>query len=132
MKESCHTYERDISHIRRSHFTHMKESCHTYEGGMSRRLDRDSTMVSFKVTTVPHGQNSGREYLFRAPSSEKAQEWIEIIRELSKAAVYAHTKAQKVTHTYTHFTATHCNTLQRTATHCNTLQRTATHCSIIK
>jgi len=109
----------------------MKESCHTCEGVMSRRLDRDSTMVIFQVTTVPHGQNLGREYLCRAPSSEKAQEWIDIILGLSKAAVYAHTKAQKVTHTYTHCTATHCNALQRTATHCNALQHTAAHCSII-
>jgi len=41
MSESCHTYERVMSHIRTSHvtprhmnescFKHMNESCHTYE-----------------------------------------------------------------------------------------------------
>jgi len=31
----------------------------------------------------------------------------------------------------THYTATHCNTLQRTATHCNAPQHTATHCNIL-
>jgi len=35
MKKSCHTYEGVMSHIWRSHVTHMKESCHTYEGVMS-------------------------------------------------------------------------------------------------
>ena len=31
-----------------------------------------------------------------------------------------------------HYTATHCNALQRTATHCNTLQHTATHCNTLQ
>ena len=35
MKESCHTYEWVMSHIRMSHVIHMNESCHTYEWVMS-------------------------------------------------------------------------------------------------
>ena len=30
MKESCHTYEGVMSHIWRSHVTHMNEACHRY------------------------------------------------------------------------------------------------------
>jgi len=35
MNESCHTYERVMSHIWTSHVTHMNESCHTFERVMS-------------------------------------------------------------------------------------------------
>jgi len=35
MNKSCHTYEGVMSHIWRSHVTHLKESCHKYEGVMS-------------------------------------------------------------------------------------------------
>lgn len=42
--------------------------------------------VTFRVTTKPGGQNSGREYNFRANSAEAALEWVYVIRDLSKAA----------------------------------------------
>ena len=35
MNESCHTYERVMSHMRTIHVTHMNESCHTYERVLS-------------------------------------------------------------------------------------------------
>jgi len=35
VEESCHTYEWVMSHIWMSHATHMNESCHTYEWVMS-------------------------------------------------------------------------------------------------
>jgi len=35
MNDSCHIYERVMSHIRMSHVTHMNELCHTYESVMS-------------------------------------------------------------------------------------------------
>jgi len=35
MNESCRTYEWDMSHIWTSHVAHMNESCHTYERVMS-------------------------------------------------------------------------------------------------
>jgi len=38
MNESCHTYERVVSHIWTSRVTHMNESCHTYERVMSHIL----------------------------------------------------------------------------------------------
>ena len=36
--ESCHIYERVMSHIWKSHVTYMKEPCHVYERVMSRIL----------------------------------------------------------------------------------------------
>jgi hypothetical protein len=42
--------------------------------------------VTFRVTTVPGGQNSGRDFIFRAHSAEAALEWVYVIRDLSKAA----------------------------------------------
>jgi len=37
MNESCQTYERVMSHVWMSHVTRMNESCHTYERVMSRK-----------------------------------------------------------------------------------------------
>ena len=89
-----------LTHLWRSHFTHMNESSYTYKRVMS------------------------RIFMKKYHTYKWAKRYMTFVRKTDNTLQHTATHCNALQHT-----ATHGNTLHHTAPHCNTLQHTATRCN---
>jgi len=127
LNESCHTCEWVMSHICRSHVTHMNESCHTYEGvtPMDEACHTYEWVMSFVHSDLWHGL-----WVVCSLVADRFKRWrcdTGVANNTLQHTTLQHTVTRTTTQRFKRWrcdTAVANNTLQHTATH-----HTGAHCN---